>query len=334
MILDWDRFVAKERSVWERLDKQVTQLSQDPYRRLSLEEVRDLEALYQRAVADLARISSMVSDPSVQAYLEHLVGRAHAQIHGNRERFRLRQVGRWFVTGFPGTFRRHFGAFRLAFVTMLVGLVFGALALRFDPESKEVLMPFSHLMGSPSERVAKEEEQRKDRLEGHKASFSGQLMTHNTQVTITAGSLGITWGLGTLIIMFYNGVSLGAVIMDYISDGQTLFLIGWLLPHGSVEIPAMLVGGQAGFVLAGALLGRRQNKRLAVRMREIAPDFATLLGGAACMLVWAGVVEAFLSQYHEPVIPYWVKIVFGAVSLVALFWYLLRSGRTGKGEQA
>ena len=44
------------------------------------------------------------------------------------------------------------------------------------------------------------------------------------------------------------------------------------------------------------------------------------------MLVWAGFVEAFLSQYHEPVIPYSVKIAFGCVELAVLVWFL-RSGR-------
>ena len=38
---------------------------------------------------------------------------------------------------------------------------------------------------------------------------------------------------------------------DYISGGQSAFLAGWLLPHGSIEIPAILLGGQAGFLVAG-----------------------------------------------------------------------------------
>ena len=33
--------------------------------------------------------------------------------------------------------------------------------------------------------------------------------------------------------------------------------------------------------------------------------------GAALLLIWAGLVEAFFSQYHEPTLPYPFKIVFG-----------------------
>jgi hypothetical protein len=53
----------------------------------------------------------------------------------------------------------------------------------------------------------------------------------------------------------------------------------------------------------------------------------TLAFGAALLLVWAGLVEAFLSQYHEPTLPYWTKIAFGAIELGGLTWFLLFGGR-------
>ena len=56
-------------------------------------------------------------------------------------------------------------------------------------------------------------------------------------------------------------------------------------------------------------------------------DLVTLIFGVAVLLIWAGVVEAFLSQYHEPVIPYWSKITFGLLELAALWLFFARSGR-------
>jgi hypothetical protein len=53
----------------------------------------------------------------------------------------------------------------------------------------------------------------------------------------------------------------------------------------------------------------------------------TLIFGVAAMLIWAGIVEAFFSQYHEPVLPYEVKIGFGILELVLLVLFLARSGR-------
>jgi hypothetical protein len=45
------------------------------------------------------------------------------------------------------------------------------------------------------------------------------------------------------------------------------------------------------------------------------------------MLVWAGIVEAFLSQYHQPAVPYAAKIGFGITEFFLLSVWLGRSGK-------
>jgi uncharacterized protein YodC (DUF2158 family) len=80
---------------------------------------------------------------------------------------------------------------------------------------------------------------------------------------------------------------LGAIAVDYVSDGQTLFLLGWLMPHGVIEIPAILVGGQAGLVLAGALIGWGNRERIGIRLREVSGDVVTLKSGGQPMTVAA-----------------------------------------------
>jgi uncharacterized membrane protein SpoIIM required for sporulation len=255
------------------------------------------------------------------------VARGYAEIHGARAESGRFKPWVWLSRTLPQTWRRHARTFWLATALMTAGAAFGGAAIAFDPAAKPALMPFEHLRGDPAERVAAEERGEYRSLENHKASFSGVLMTHNTQVTLSAMAFGMTWGFGTMVLMFYNGVTLGAVAVDYIRAGQTPFLLGWLLPHGVIEIPAMLMGGQAGFVLAAAMLGRGRREAFAARMRAAAPDVVTLCFGAALMLVWAGLVESFLSQYHEPVLPYAVKILFGVVELGALAWFLARAGR-------
>jgi len=330
VIVNLEKFIAEERPRWERLDAMLRTLAEDPWGKLPLAQARELELLYQRAAADLARLSTYAAEPEARRYLESLVARGHAEIHGGRSEGGRVRPWRWLAETLPQTFRRRAQAFLLATVLTLVGAGFGGAALAFDPEAKATLMPFEHLQGSPTERVAREQAERGEHLADGNARFSGQLMTHNTRVTLTATALGMSWGIGTLVVLFYNGAALGAVVIDYVLAGETTFLLGWLLPHGAVEIPAILVGGQAGFVLAGALLGRGRRERLAARLRGVMPDVVTLVLGAAVMLVWAGLVEAFLSQYHEPVLPYAVKIAFGAVELVGLTWYVARAGRTGR----
>jgi uncharacterized membrane protein SpoIIM required for sporulation len=317
VILDIARFVETERPHWTALEKSLSWLEANPEARLTLTEAENLHTLYQRASSDLAR----VPPGELRKYLEWLVSRAYAEIHEARERKRFRPW-RWVTEEYPRTFRKHLRAFQLASVLTIGGIAFGALALRIDPEAKGVIMPFEHLQGSPSERVAKEREQQGRHLAGHKDTFSAQLMTHNTQVAFFTLALGMTFGFGTIVELFYNGVILGAVSYDYVHDGQTVFLLGWLLPHGVIEIPAILVGGQAGFVIAYALIGWGSRISRAERLRSVSRDVVTLAGGAAMMLVWAGLVESFLSQYHEPVISYGTKITFGLVEAALLTFYL------------
>jgi len=325
MILDLSRFVETERPHWTALEKTLDWLDRDPERSMSMQDLERFHDLYQRASADLAKVSTLASEGELRTYLEWLVGRAYAEIHEAREKRRFRPW-RWITVEFPRAFRRHLRAFELAVALTLVGAFFGSLALRIDAEAKNVLMPFEGLQVSPAKRVAREQEDQGKHLAGQKGRFSAELMTHNTQVALMTAAFGMTFGFGTLVLLFYNGVILGAVAFDYVHGGQTIFLLGWLLPHGVIEIPAILVGGQTGFVLAHALIGWGSRISRADRLRAVSRDVVTLSGGLAVMLVWAGIMEAFLSQYHEPVISYGMKITIGVVEASLLTLFLARAG--------
>jgi uncharacterized membrane protein SpoIIM required for sporulation len=329
LILDLERFANSERPHWDALERILKVLEEDPGHRLSLAESKRLFYLYQRTSSDLAQVQSFAGDNALRAYLESLVSRAYGEIQETPES-RLSRVRpfRWFFKGFPRAFRRRIGVFYLAASVTAAGCLFGSLAVALDPAAKAALMPFPQLLQNPVERVQHEEKEKGRELRGRKSTFSAGLMTHNIRVAFLNLALGITWGLGTLILLFYNGVILGAVFSYYILYGETAFVFGWLLPHGVIEIPAFLIAGQAGLVMAGALIGRGSRKRLGERLREVMPDLVTLVAGVAVMLVWAGFIEAFLSQYHEPVLPYGFKIGFGILELGALVFFLTRMGRS------
>ncbi len=332
MIVDLQRFIAVERPFWAELERMLDRLEAEPDLRMTLSQLQLFHHLYERTAADLAKITTLSSEPETRRYLENLVARSYGEIHETREKQRRIFPLKWFFQTLPRTFRRHVRVFYLSVAITVAGCAFGGLAIAFDPEARPALMPFSHLLQDPARRVAEEEKATHDRLAGFKATFSVELMTHNTKVSIFTLALGMTWGVGTIIMLFYNGVILGAVAVDYILAGQTKFLLGWLMPHGVVEIPAILIAGQAGLVLALALIGRGSRASLRMRLREISGDLVTLIFGVGVLLVWAGFVEAFLSQYHEPVIPYEAKIGFGAVELVLLCLFLSKSGASQNPE--
>jgi uncharacterized membrane protein SpoIIM required for sporulation len=80
-------------------------------------------------------------------------------------------------------------------------------------------------------------------------------------------------------------------------------------------------------LLGRAFIGSGKRLSLKMRLREISADLVTLIGGVGVLLIWAGFVEAFLSQYHEPVLPYFIKIAFGLIELMLLILFLAKSGR-------
>ena len=340
MIIDLTRFVAAEESYWKELEDQLDRLDRDRTARgsLDLPGAERLHYLYQRATSDLARVATFSAERELRRSLEALVARAYAEIHAQTGPELDGDVSgvvarpwRWLTGTFPRTFRRRWRAFGLTVLVTLAGMGFGALSVGIDPEAKPVILPFSHLLGDPKDRVAEEESTKNDSLEGHKATFSGQLMANNIRVSIFALALGASWGVGTVVVLFYNGVILGAIVLDYLRAGEGVFLAGWLLPHGSFEIPAILLAGQAGLILGGALIGWGRRVTLQARLRAVRGDVVTLIAGVALMLVWAGIVEAFFSQYHAPVLPYSVKIGFGGVELAALTAFLTLSGRRTAG---
>jgi uncharacterized membrane protein SpoIIM required for sporulation len=326
MILDLDRFVRDGEPQWQALDALLSRLEKHPDSIVSLPDLERLHALYQRATADLLRVRSLHAEARLRLYLENLVARAYSAIHGVTERAKPTLLA-WLLQAFPRAVRRHSRALALAMALFWGGAILGAALLALLYEDRATLFPFAGLEMKPSERVARETVERSKQVAASTSRFSAHLIQNNTRVAIFTFALGMTYGLGPTVLLFSNGVYLGAVAMDYIKDGQTIFLLGWLLPHGVIELPAIILAGQAAFLLTGALLPRGRRAPLSERLRAIFPDALAIMAGVAVMLLWAGIVEAFFSQYHEPVVPYAVKIAFGLAELLALTLFLQRAGR-------
>jgi uncharacterized membrane protein SpoIIM required for sporulation len=327
VIMDLERFQVQAGPRWRDLESLLAVLESRPDRRVNPPEAEQLQELYAQVAADLNRVTHGALAPELRQYLERLVARAYAELYYTPTlRSEVWQPRRWLriFTAFPETFRRNTRYFVLAVLITLLGCAFGGLAVRYDPASVDVLLPADYLR-NPGQRVHEEEQGQGRRLDSAQteAAFSAQLIRHNIQVALLAAALGVTFGIGTALLLFENGVLLGAVAVHYTQQGFGLFLTAWLLPHGAFEIPSILIAGQAGFYLARLLLRRREDRNSRQSMRE----WLVLVAGLAMMLVWAGLMEAFFSQHHAPVLPYGFKVAVAAAELVLLAIYLLMIGR-------
>jgi uncharacterized membrane protein SpoIIM required for sporulation len=328
MILDLRKFIERERPIWDELDKLLRKMENDPAAKLTLADAERAHYLYERTSSALVRIATFAAEPSLITFLQALVARAYSELNDNRARSRRFHPRTWFFTTFPRTFRQYQRYFWFALLLTVAGALFGGSAITFDTRAKPLLLgEFPHLIGNPEDRVHEEEHSTSSRLEGEHTTFSAYLMTHNARVALASLALGMTWAIGTIILVFYNGVILGAVVVDYVRAGQSVFLAGWLLPHGVIEIPAILIASQAGLLLGQALIGWGSDQTVGQRLRQISNPLVTLICGACLLLIWAGIIESFLSQYHAPVLPYSLKISFGVFELALLVFYLGFFGR-------
>jgi uncharacterized membrane protein SpoIIM required for sporulation len=332
VILNLERFQAQARPRWTTLESLLGAVESRPDRRLSLTEAQQLQELYAQVAADLNRVMHGALAPELRQYLERLVARAYAELYyAPPTRSEIWKPRRWLriFTAFPESFRRQFRYFALAVLVTVLGCALGGLAVHYDPASVDVLLPADYLR-NPGQRVHEEEQgagqnsqTRRVKSVQTEAAFSAQLIRHNIEVSLLTAALGVTFGIGTGLLLFENGVLLGAVAVHYTKQGFGLFMTAWLLPHGVLEIPSILIAGQAGFYLARLLLHRREDRNLRQSMRE----WLLLVAGLAMMLVWAGIMEAFFSQHHAPVLPYGFKVAVAVAELVLLALYLTLVGR-------
>ncbi|MFN9812554.1 MAG: stage II sporulation protein M [Deltaproteobacteria bacterium] len=328
---DVERFLREREPHWHELEATLASVERSGARSLGTAGARRFAKLYRMVSADLVRARTELVDASVQDYLNDLVARAYRQVYAGTVGSGW-SVLRFFALEFPALVRAERRAVALSAALFLAGGVVGAAGMALDPRAAAVLVPEQHQAHTPGERIAHDEGEG-GHGSGEAAAFSSFLFTHNIQVSFLVFAMGITFGIGTSALMFYNGVPLGALAWQYHAAGHGLFFWAWILPHGIPEISEIVIAGAAGLILARGLLwpGRRTRRDALVHEAKVA---VRLVVGGMPVLVLAGLIEGTISQLHAPLMPYWAKLLFALVVGTGLFTWLLRAGRTRPLEGA
>jgi uncharacterized membrane protein SpoIIM required for sporulation len=315
-----ERFLSDRRPVWDALDALLTRAEEVDLARV---EMQELVELYRRTCSDLNRARSQTANPEILGHLNQLTGRAYRFIYRAGHET---QAGPAFVRlitrEIPAAFRRERLSIAIAAAAFLLGTLFGSIAVLVDPANGERLVPAMFFTESPKERVEKIErgEERISNVEDA-LLFGASLYTHNIRVSFLAFALGaITIVLG-IVILFYNGVILGAVGTLYVLDDVSVFFFAWVGPHGALELPAIIFGGAAGLLVGRALLMPGSLSRGA-SLRRVLPSVWRIIIGAALTLICAGIIEGSFSQFSAKTIPYALKIAVALLLFLGLTTYL------------
>jgi uncharacterized membrane protein SpoIIM required for sporulation len=126
------------------------------------------------------------------------------------------------------------------------------------------------------------------------AEFSSEIFTNNIRVTFVAFAAGIAAGLGTALLLVYQGVLFGAVngLAIWAGNGRSFFEL--TLAHGLLELSCIVVGSAAGIRMGWALVAPGRLRRMAALRAEALPAVEILLGTIPWLVV-AGLVEGFVT---------------------------------------
>jgi uncharacterized membrane protein SpoIIM required for sporulation len=318
-----DRFINERKGAWQRLEELLRLLDEMSLRRLHREEVRELGRIYRRTSSDLAIARAESRDPRLVNYLNSLVIRAHGRIYRTEAMEGGKQLRKFFLRDFPRTFRRTWRYTAVAFAFCLAFGVAGFCQTWRDAD-------FSELAGI--------DYRMRDRINSgnhwweqlNEANQIGgaSIMTNNIQVMFYAFAFGAMLGVGTLLVMAFNGLSIGSVLALTYRAGFGGDLVTFMVGHGVIELTCIFIAGGAGLLIGTAILAPGDLSRFdALRLRG--REAIHLIIGCVPLLVVAGTIEGFISP--APIAPAF-KFATAAVTGVALYSYLLLGGREAEPQ--
>lgn len=317
-------FVGGSREVWERLASAVTAVRTSGVKGVGVPALRQMHEDYRHAAADLAYAQTHYPRSETAAYLNRLVGSAHGELYASRPR-RLSAVWEFVSGGYPRLVRRCWRPVALSAVLLAAAVSLGWTLSYTDPGLARLLLPepFREGIGETIERGGAEEAVFTEIA----PILSAAITVNNVQVSLTAFAGGITFGAITVWALMNNGLLLGVLAGAFTKAGSGLAFWSLIVPHGTIELPAIALAGASGLMLGGALLFPGDRPRTQA-LRAVAPDAVRLVLGVIPLLIVAGLIEGFVTPGAFGEVP---KLIFGVIAGIGLAAYLALPGR---GAQA
>ena len=315
-------WIEKRKPYWQRLESLVVS-GNAGVKSLSHGELQELSLLYRQTAADLAALRQEPSSIHFARYLNQLMARAHNIIYAGH-RASPWAILRFFGHQYPRVFRRNLKYCALAFAIFVAGGLTGAALTLQDPDFQ------LQILGPRMVETIQRKEMWTHSIIGVKPLASSEIMTNNMTVSFMTYGAGITAGLGTLYMMFFNGLLMGVIGTACALAGMSLSLWSFVAPHGALELPAIFLAGGAGLKIAHGLLfpgmlPRRESLAMAGR------EATTLVLGTVPILILAGTIEAFVSPTGLA-IP--LKFAMSGALLVLLAGYVFGAAREDTAEAA
>ena len=312
-------FAARKRARWDEFRDLAERAARRGLDSFASHELPDFAARYREVAADLARARTYGVDDATLQYLERLAAAGHNALY-REERSTWRRMWEVLARECPAAIRQAGAYVLVACLAFMLPATAGYLVIRDQPALAADVLPSVMIERAEAgtERMA-EGRRYVDVALVDRPLVASAIITNNVRVAITCFAGGVFLGVGSLALLGYNGLTLGGAAGHFANQGLLGYLLEFILGHGLLELFAIWVAGAAGFLLGRSVvapgdLARGEalvlSGRTAVRM----------VGGAAMMLVAAGLIEGFVSAGAGDLK---VRAVASAVSMAFLVAYLL-----------
>ncbi|MEO8946199.1 MAG: stage II sporulation protein M [Gemmatimonadaceae bacterium] len=293
--------------------------------RMSPEEVSVLVSRYREMTTDLARLqtASRGRDTESLFYVSRLVAQGHNLLYQQRGRG-IATAMKYLMNTVPMQVRRSWRPIGLAAL-----MLFGPAAAAYVVVVREPAVASQLLPDEMISRAATGSD-RERRGEGYvsipeeiRPIAASSIISNNVTVTYLTFAMGLTMGVGTILMLVFNGVSIGSGVGLFASRGVAKLILAFIAPHGVLELSAICIAGGGGLLIAkGILLPGSQTRRDAlVANGRRAID---LIAASTLLLLVAGTLEGLVSPRVWPL--EW-KLAISSVTAVIMLGYL-SLGRT------
>lgn len=325
-----DQLAARQEPRWAEFQAITERVTRRGLASLAPAELPDFAARYREVAADLARARTYRADPVVLERLERLVAGGHNSLYRD-ERQTLAVVWNAVAREFPAAViqaRRHVLA---AFLAFAAPAAIGYRILRERPALAEQVLPEVMLDRAAEARSRIAARHTYAEAEASvRPVMASWIIANNVRVAFMCFAGGAFAGIGSLLLLAFNGLTLGSVAGHFANSGVLGYLLEFIIGHGALELFAVWVAGAAGLLLGQAIvapgdLARGDALVLAGRVA------VRMIGAAVVCLLVAGLIEGFISASPGGIA---LRAAASGASLLFLGVYLLNGWRTRRGREA
>ncbi|KAM3090779.1 stage II sporulation protein M [Phormidesmis sp. 146-35] len=309
------RWIARREPNWKLLDALLTRVEKRGLRSLQTNEIKQLASLYRSVSADLARArtNQAVVGNTLVHDLQQLASRGYSQIYQGSRRQEWKAILDFYRWGFPAVVQETWVCIAIATALFILGGLIGWWFAWRDSAFMSLFVPDEML------RMVRDDRKLwMGSILGTEPTASSQIMINNIMVSFRAIAGGMTLGIITVLLLFFNGLMIGTIGTLVGQNDLAFPFWAFVFPHGSLELPAIFLAGGAGLLIArGILLPGKFRRADALKFYGL--QAAQLVCGLVPMLVIAGAIEGFFSP--NPAIPDLLKYITGIVLFVLLISY-------------